>query len=150
MVIAIFGESCTGKSTLAENLKRRLEAELYTGKDFLRLAKSEDQAKAAFQALLVRAAEGPEIVIYVISEPEHLALLPQNCLRVLVTAPLEEICHRFAQRTGGRLPDPVRTMLERRHGCFDSEPCEVHIVSGQNSAEDNCTAVLALCRNHLD
>ena len=41
-------------------------------------------------------------------------------------------------------------MLERRHGCFDSEPCEVHIVSGQNSAEDNYAAVLALCRNHLD
>lgn len=83
MVIAIFGESCTGKSTLAENLKGRLEAQVYTGKDFLRLAKSEAQARSAFQALLARAAEGSETVVYVISEPEHLDLLPPNCIRVL-------------------------------------------------------------------
>lgn len=82
MVIAMFGESCTGKSTLAEELKGRLEARVYSGKDFLRLAKSEEQAKAAFRALLARAAEGPETVLYVISEPEHLELLPGNCIRV--------------------------------------------------------------------
>ena len=145
MVIAIFGESCTGKSTLAEELKRRLGAEVYTGKDFLRLARSEAQAQADFRALLTRAAEGTgETVIYVISEPEHLELLPQTCLRVLVTAPLEEICRRFARRTGGKLPDPVRAMLERRHGCFDMTPCDLHIVSGVHSAEDNCAAVLTL------
>ena len=146
MVIAIFGESCTGKSTLAEDLKEALKAQVYTGKDFLRLAKSEAQARSAFQALLAQAAEGQETVIYVISEPEHLELLPRTCLRVLVTAPLEEICRRFAQRTGGKLPDPVRAMLERRHGCFDDEPCDLHLVSGQTSPEDNCAAVLALCR----
>lgn len=145
MVIAIFGESCTGKSTLAEELKGRLEARVFSGKDFLRLAKSESQAKAEFRALLARASEGPgETVIYVISEPEHLELLPQNCLRVLVTAPLEEICRRFAKRTGGRLPDPVRAMLERRHGCFDDVPCDLHLVSGEGSVQDNCAAVLAL------
>lgn len=145
MVIAIFGESCTGKSTLAENLKGRLEAQVYTGKDFLRLAKSEAQARSAFQALLARAAEGSETVVYVISEPEHLDLLPPNCIRVLVTAPLEEICRRFALRTGGRLPDPVRAMLERCHGCFDGQSCDIHIVSGQASPEENSEAVLALC-----
>lgn len=145
MVIAIFGESCTGKSTLAEELKGRLEARVFSGKDFLRLAKSESQAKAEFRALLVRAAEETgETVIYVISEPEHLEFLPQNCVRVLVTAPLEEICRRFAKRTGGRLPDPVRAMLERRHGCFDQVPCDLHLVSGEGSVQDNCAAVLAL------
>ena len=36
MVIAIFGESCTGKSTLARALKERLGGEVYTGKDYLR------------------------------------------------------------------------------------------------------------------
>lgn len=145
MVIAIFGESCTGKSTLAEELKGRLEARVFSGKDFLRLAKSESQAKTEFRALLARASEGPgETVIYVISEPEHLELLPQNCLRVLVTAPLEEIYRRFAKRTGGRLPDPVRAMLERRHDCFDDVPCDLHLVSGEGSVQDNCAAVLAL------
>ena len=38
MLIGIIGESCTGKSTLAERLKAQLNAEVYTGKDYLRLA----------------------------------------------------------------------------------------------------------------
>ena len=104
MLIAIFGESCTGKSTLAEELKRALHAKVYTGKDYLRLDKSEEGAKAAFVSLLSRAANGEENLIYVISEPEHLALLPERCLRVGMTAPLEEICRRFAARTGGPFP----------------------------------------------
>jgi len=145
MVIAVFGESCTGKSTLADSLKQRLGAKVYTGKDFLRLDKSEDRAKAAFAALLSQAAQGEEDIIYVISEREHLALLPEGCLRVLVTAPLEEICRRFAQRTGGTLPPPVRAMLERKHGCFDAEPCDVHVSSGEASVEASCAEILALC-----
>lgn len=148
MVIAVFGESCTGKSTLAGGLKERLGAKVYTGKDFLRLDKSEERAKAAFASLLAQAAEGPEHIIYVISEREHLALLPDRCLRVLVTAPLEEICRRFAKRTGGTLPPPVRAMLERKHGCFDAEPCDVHVDGGEMRVEETCAAVLALCGDY--
>ena len=45
MLVAIFGESCTGKSTLAGMLKERLGGEIWTGKDYLRLAKDEAGAK---------------------------------------------------------------------------------------------------------
>ena len=41
MVIGIFGESCTGKSTLAGKLKKSMDAQVYTGKDYLRLEKNE-------------------------------------------------------------------------------------------------------------
>lgn len=41
MVIALIGESCTGKSTIAEELKKRTNAEIITGKDYIRLAKNE-------------------------------------------------------------------------------------------------------------
>lgn len=41
IVIAILGNSCTGKSTIAELLAQRLSAEVYSGKDYLRLARSE-------------------------------------------------------------------------------------------------------------
>ena len=34
MVIAIFGESCTGKSTLADALREKLNAQVFTGKDY--------------------------------------------------------------------------------------------------------------------
>lgn len=130
MLIAIFGESCTGKSTLAKTLKASLGAEIYTGKDFLRLAKNEAIAAKLFQKKLDNAATG-ENIIYVIAEKEHLALLPARCIRILVTADLDTIKERFAARMRGNLPTPVATMLEKKHGSFDKEPHDFHMISGQ-------------------
>lgn len=140
MVIGIIGESCTGKSTLADKLKSLLDAEVYTGKDYLRLAKNEAIAKKLFQKKLEEAISGPHI-IYVISDKEHLPLLPDNAYRVLVTADLDVIKERFAQRMRGNLPAPVATMLERKHGCFDTEKCDIHVVSGQHDLDAVCIAV---------
>ena len=52
MVIGIIGESCTGKSTLADQLKEKLGAEVITGKDYLRFAKNESIARKLFQKKL--------------------------------------------------------------------------------------------------
>ena len=49
-------------------------------------------------ALFKKKLEGTETIIYVISEKEQLALLPDRCVRVLVTASLETIKTRFAAR----------------------------------------------------
>ena len=133
MVIGIIGESCTGKSTLADQLKERLSAEVITGKDYLRLAKNEAVAKKLFQKKLADALTGCHIV-YVISEKEHLALLPDGALRVLMTADLELIQERFAVRMRGNLPAPVKTMLEKKHGIFDAQPCDWHIHNNENTA----------------
>ena len=65
MVIGVIGESCTGKSTLADKLKCLLPAEVYTGKDYLRLAKNEANAIKLFQEKLNAAVCGLHI-IYVI------------------------------------------------------------------------------------
>ncbi|MBQ3146388.1 MAG: hypothetical protein IJB91_01515 [Oscillospiraceae bacterium] len=129
MVIGIFGESCTGKSTLAQMLAADLSCEVFTGKDYLRLAKNENIAKVMFQKKLTAALTGDSI-IYVISEKEHLSLLPEGALRILVTADLELIKSRFAQRMRGNLPAPVAAMLEKKHGCFDAERHDIHVVSG--------------------
>ena len=134
MVIGIFGESCTGKSTLAEKIAASFPCELFTGKDYLRLAKNENIAKMMFQKKLFAAVTG-EHIIYVISEKEHLALLPEGTLRILVTADLERIKSRFAQRMGGNLPAPVAAMLEKKHGCFDNETHDIHIISGETDID---------------
>ena len=128
MLIAIFGESCTGKSTLANALAQKLNAEIYTGKDYLRLAKNENIARVLFQKKLHAAVNG-ENIIYVIAEKEHLALLPEGAMRILVTADLELIKARFTERMHGNLPVPVAAMLERKHGCFDNEPRDYQIIS---------------------
>lgn len=134
MVIGIFGESCTGKSTLAEKIAASLSCEVFTGKDYLRLAKNENVAKVMFQKKLTAAVNG-ETIIYVISEKEHLPLLPEGALRILATADLELIKSRFAQRMRGNLPAPVAAMLEKKHGCFDAESCDIHIVSGETDLD---------------
>ena len=135
MVIGIFGESCTGKSTLAEKLKEKIGAEVYTGKDYIRLAKNEQIAKKLFSQKLEDSVNG-ENIIYVISEKEHLTLLPEGAFRVLVTADIETIKERFKSRMRGVLPPPVETMLQKKHGCFDHEKCDLHMVSEKDQISD--------------
>ena len=135
MVIGIFGESCTGKSTLAEKIAASFPFEIYTGKDYLRLAKNENIAKVMFQKKLTAAVSG-ENIVYVISEKEHLPLLPEGTLRILVTADLDTIKSRFAQRMRGNLPAPVAAMLEKKHGCFDDVPHDIHVISGETDLDE--------------
>ena len=142
MLVAIFGESSSGKSTLAGMLKERLGGEIWTGKDYLRLAKDEAGAKKLFTEKLREAVTGGPL-IYVIAEKEHLSLLPEGAVRVLVTAELKTIKERFAARMRGNLPPPVAAMLERNHGSFDKEPHRFHVVSGETELEGICGEIAA-------
>lgn len=140
MVIALFGDSCTGKSTIAAALAARLSAEVYSGKDYLKLAKSESVAAALFRKKL----SGDEPIIYVISETEQLALLPQGCVRVLVTASLETVKARFARRMHGNLPAPVAAMLERKYGQFTLHPHDLLLDTEETSPEEAAAQIEAL------
>lgn len=102
--------------------------------------KSEAAAKRAFQMKLREAVSGGNI-IYVISEKEHLALLPDGSVRILATADLDVIKSRFAERMHGNLPAPVAAMLEKKHGCFDMEPHDIHVISGQTDVDDMCRRI---------
>ena len=144
MVIGIFGESCTGKSTIAGMIAARFPCEVFTGKDYLRLAKNENIAKVMFQKKLTAAVSG-ENIVYVISEKEHLALLPEGSLRILVTADLKLIKTRFSQRMRGNLPASVATMLEKKHDCFNEYPYDLHIISD----ETDLTAAVEKILTHL-
>ena len=126
MLFVIFGESCTGKSTLAQKIAKEIPAEILTGKDYLRLAKNEDIARKLFVRKMQESVSG-DYVIYVIADKEHLCMIPEGAVRILVTADIDTIKERFAKRMGGNLPAPVATMLERKLGCFDTEPCDFHV-----------------------
>jgi len=95
-----------------------------------------------FQKKLTAAVNG-ENIIYVISEKEHLSLLPEGALRILVTADLELIMSRFAQRMRGNLPEPVAAMLEKKHGCFDAEQYDIHVVSEETDLDAVVTQINA-------
>lgn len=134
MVIGIIGENCTGKSTLAEAVQGAFGGEILTGKDYLRLAKSESMAAALFKKKLKAAITG-ENVIYVISEKEHLAFLPEGSTTILVTAELDTIKERFRARMRGNLPAPVEAMLEKKHGIFDSGSYTLRYHSGRDTVD---------------
>ena len=110
MVIGIIGENCSGKSTLANEIKKELDAEVITGKDYLRMAKSESEAVALFQERLLKSVSG-ENIIYVISEPEQVKLLPDGAVRIHVYADIDTIKERFKARMHGNLPAPVARIV---------------------------------------
>lgn len=118
MLIAIIGENCSGKSTLAEKIKNSIGAEIISGKDYLRMAKSESEATVLFKEKLSESVNGGNL-IYVITQAEHLALLPDGAVKILVSADLETIKERFKTRMHGVLPPPVEKMLEAKHGSFE-------------------------------
>lgn len=141
MVFAIIGENCSGKSTLANELKQRLHAELMTGKDYLRLAKSEAEAAALLREKLKNALTGSD-AIYVISEKEQLGFLPAGAVRIYVQADIDTIKERFRARMHGSLPPPVEQMLERKHGMFDGGAYEYVYDGARGDAAAFCSQML--------
>lgn len=132
MVIAIVGESCTGKMTLAHTLKDFFNAEIFSGKDDLRLSRNEHDAVSLF---IKKMNDSNLRMIYVVSEKEHLKLIPQDAFVILMKEELSVIKERFSQRLNGHLPSAVEKMLERKHGCFDDMKCNA-VFTKSDSVDD--------------
>jgi len=130
------GESCTGKSTAADDIKKETGAKIYTGKDYLKLAKNEDEAKKAFRRLLESQVNETEVLIFVVSELEDLNLVPENALKILFTADINVIKERFKTRMRGNLNPAVEKMLERKAGLFSELQHDMVIESDKTSKEE--------------
>ena len=128
MLIAIIGENCVGKSTLANKINEKLNAKIYSGKDYLRLEKNPSMALEKFKTILKEAVTG-DTIIYLITEKEHLNLLPEGAFKIVLTAELEVIKERFKERMRGNLPLPLEKMLEAKHGMYDNLECNLKIDS---------------------
>lgn len=134
MLIAIIGENCVGKSTLVDKINEKLHAKVYSGKDYLRLEKNPSVALERFKTTLNDAITG-ENVIYIITEKEHVDLLPKGAFRIVLTAELNMIKERFKERMRGILPPPVEKMLEAKHGMYDDLQCDLKLDSNYNVDE---------------
>jgi len=134
MLIAIIGENCVGKSTLAGKINEKFNGKIYSGKDYLRLGKNPSVAETTFKNLLKEAVEGDNI-IYIITEREHLNLLPDNTFKIVLTADIEVIKDRFKARMRGNLPLPLEKMLEANHGIYDNLQCNLKLDENYNLAE---------------
>lgn len=65
------GGSRTGKSTVAKLIAKKNGAVILSGKDYLRMAKSESEAVSIFKAKLSEAVT-KQNVIYIITEKEQM------------------------------------------------------------------------------
>ena len=128
MLIAIIGENCVGKSTLANKINEKFNAKIYSGKDYLRLEKNPSVALEKFITILKEAVIGDNI-LYLITEKEHLDLLPEGTFKIVLTADLELIKERFKERMRGNLPLPLEKMLEAKHGMYDNLECDIKLDS---------------------
>lgn len=140
MLIAIIGENCSGKSTLAAEIQKEISGEIITGKDYLRMAKSEKKAENLFKEKLQRAVTGDHL-FYVISEMEQLNFLPDETVKILVKENLSTILKRFSQRMKGNLPAPVEEMLRKKHGMFDNISYD-YLYEGEKSETANLIKML--------
>lgn len=147
MVLAFIGESCTGKSTVADVLQTKVQVEIISGKDYLRWEKNPQMAEVKFKQYLAEHEASPQLVLFVISEPEHLKLLPEHHQAYLFQAPLDVLKDRFAQRMGGKLPPPVAMMLERKHGQFDAVPSRRTFNTAEETPDAICSEVLQSIRS---
>lgn len=134
MLIAIIGENCVGKSTLANKLNKELNAKVYTGKDYLRLEKNPSIALEKFKQMLNDAVAG-ENLIYITTEKEHVDILPEGAFKIVLTAELDDIKERFKERMRGNLPLPVEKMIEEKHRMYDELACNLKLDSNYSVDE---------------
>lgn len=120
MLYIFMGPSCSGKSSVAEELKKLIDIQIYTGKDYLRMARNEHEAWTIFNEEVKKASNNKDLnsqsIVYIVSEKNDVSKIESldNAVTIKFTASLEIIKSRFAQRMKGTLPKPVEKMIERQ------------------------------------
>lgn len=133
MLYIFMGQSCTGKSTVADKVKELIGAEIFTGKDYLRMAKNENEAWRLFYEKLLNAAsnkgESKENIIYLITERlqlDRIIDIEDSC-KVKFTASIDTIKSRFEQRMHGQLPHPVEKMIDNQYEEWETIKGDINV-----------------------
>lgn len=149
MLFILMGPSSTGKSSLASELNKHIEGKIYTGKDYLRLAKDKNNAWDIFKIELFEASKADSLshVIYVTTEKEDIAKLRDitDAKFIKILAELGTLRERFAARMNGNLPQPVAAMLERQLKEWNEIQADLCINTSLNAdLQANTEAILKL------
>jgi nicotinamide riboside kinase len=142
MLYCFMGASCTGKSSAAESAAKKTGAKVYTGKDYLKLAKNAADAQKVYKELLEQSVLGEANVIAVISETEDLALVPKGAFKVLFVTEPDIMKQRFSQRMNGHLPPAVETMLERKAAAWGGQSFDMKIESHLHEPDEIADIIL--------
>ena len=127
-------ELLTDDPDIANKINEKLNVKIYSGKDYLRLEKNPSMALEKFKTILKESVTGDN-VIYLITEKEHLNLLPEGTFKIVLTAELKVIKERFKERMRGNLPLPLEKMLEAKHVMYDNLDCNIKLDSNYDIDE---------------
>ncbi|GMQ61287.1 hypothetical protein [Vallitalea maricola] len=147
MLFVFMGESCTGKSTIADIISHKINAEVYSGKEYMKLAKNEYDAWKIFYNKLVDASVDvyncDNNIIYVITEKDMIAKLDNlNCVKVKFIADIDIIKTRFSKRMKGNLPKPIISMIERKSLEWKEVEGDIVLDTFKNNIEENINKIL--------
>lgn len=144
MLYVLCGPSCAGKSTVAAALKERLGARVYTGKDYLRLARSEAEARACLLRELRERAGADSHAAVVLTETDLVAELRAiaGARFVRCTAPKEILIERFIARSGGKANPAFAAMIDRQAQKWDAIPCDSVVDTGGSADVEASIAMI--------
>ena len=146
MVLIFVGPSCAGKSSAAEKVKEKMGAEIYSGKDYLRLAKNEGEAWKLFCGKIENASgkEKEESLIFVCTERDLYERLKgqPGLFTIGFSADPGVIKRRFAERMRGNLPKPLEMMLEKQIAAWESVEADLLLDSTRESSEELAGKIL--------
>lgn len=149
MLYIFMGPSCTGKSTVANKLQQFIDVEVFAGKDYLSLGKSEQAAWQVFNEKLTNAARSPESskqnVVYIVTEVEQVDKIStiDGSYKVKFIASLDTIKTRFAQRMHGNLPQPVEKMLEKQYREWKNFEGDMQVDTSENDDSEEIARIIA-------
>ena len=138
MNILIFGESSTGKSTLASKINEYKDMDIYTGKDYLRLSKNKNESKEQFINMLQDQSND---IIFVATEKEEVEMVADSVIKILCQASLETKIKRFSVRFNGHMPKPVEDMMKRKDGMFNGFDYDL-LIDGEEDINANVSIAL--------
>lgn len=149
MLVVICGPSCSGKSSLANRLSDMTKTPVWSGRDYVRLDHEQSKAWGKFSSLMLEASTTENLdessIIYISTDlswiGQHFHRNPFFIL-IQLTASLEVLQHRFSERLGGRLPDPIIRMLEKQLSRLDHVPVNLAFDSEKQSKEEIFQTVL--------
>jgi len=153
MLLIFFGPSCSGKSTVATIIAARTKAELWAGKDYLRLARHEPEAKKLFTDMLRSASGKPDFalgsIIYVVTDlaQADFVIEGDTVTTVKFTASPEVLQGRFRKRAGGQLPPGVAEMLDRQAQQSGTEKAQLKFDTSQMHPEIIADAIMVFAQS---
>lgn len=154
MLLILMGASCTGKSSAAECISKEKNLRVFTGKDYLRLGRSESEARKKFDEMLKEASSSREwterSLLYIITDISDIdKIKSEHAVRVLFTADTALVKERFSRRMNGHLPKPLEMMLEKQLKNWENVSSDLSLDTTELKPQEITNTIMSFCEKNM-